>query len=200
MIIYRFENLTNGKVYIGQTTRSLHERTLEHKRKTKGLLGKAIRKYGLNNFNISIVYETECIDKLNLAESAWIIYEDCLTPKGYNIVSGGGNTKGYVHTDNTRAKMSKAKEGMYKGNENPFFGKRHSEETKAKMRGRVMSEENKAKLKASARVVPVLNITTGKSYKSIKEASEDTGILATNLSRVCRGGSKTAGGFQWKYI
>lgn len=42
--------------------------------------------------------------------------------------------------------------------------------------------------------------TTGKSYKSIKEASEDIGILATNLSRVCRGGRKTAGGFQWKYI
>jgi hypothetical protein len=38
----------------------------------------------------------------------------------------------------------------YKSNKHPFFGKKHSEETKQKMRGRKVSEETREKLKESA--------------------------------------------------
>lgn len=39
------------------------------------------------------------------------------------------------------------------------------------------------------------------TYKSIKEASKQTGIAQGNICRCCRGkdGSMTAGGFIWKY-
>ena len=38
------------------------------------------------------------------------------------------------------------------------------------------------------------------SYKSIKQAEIDTGILATGITRACRGIQKTCGGFIWKYV
>ncbi len=38
------------------------------------------------------------------------------------------------------------------------------------------------------------------TYESRKEASEDTGIHKDGISNVCRGVSKTAGGFKWEYV
>lgn len=201
MIIYRAENLLNGKVYIGQTVRGLGDRIKEHQRKnTKSLLGKAMKKYGTEAFKIDIVYVAKSLEDLNIAEIAWIRYEDCLAPNGYNLVEGGGGTVGYKHPPETKSKMSKAKEGMYYGKDNPFYGRTHSEETRSKMRGRVMSEENKANLKASHHVRPIRNITTEKVYSSIKEAAADTGILSTHITRVCKGKRKSCGGFQWEYL
>ena len=46
----------------------------------------------------------------------------------------------------------------------------------------------------------VKNLDTGKIYKSVKDASDDTGIRQSNISRVCRGEGKKAGGFHWAYI
>lgn len=46
----------------------------------------------------------------------------------------------------------------------------------------------------------VKNIDTGKIYKSVRAAAEDTGIGHSNITRVCRGEGKKAGGFRWVYI
>ena len=59
--IYRIVNQTNGKVYIGYTSKSLKTRMNEHrsgsnKRNTK--LYAAIRKYGWDNFKIDIIYQS----------------------------------------------------------------------------------------------------------------------------------------------
>ena len=37
-------------------------------------------------------------------------------------------------------------------------------------------------------------------YNSFKEASAETGIEFDNISRVCRGLRKTAGGYSWRKI
>ena len=37
-------------------------------------------------------------------------------------------------------------------------------------------------------------------YKSIKEASEKTGVFQGDISRCCKGIRKTCGGFKWMYI
>ena len=46
----------------------------------------------------------------------------------------------------------------------------------------------------------VVNLDTGTIYKSAKAASDDTGIAHSNITRVCRGEGKKAGGFHWAYI
>lgn len=43
----------------------------------------------------------------------------------------------------------------------------------------------------------VICVETGKKYRSIAEAKEDTG--ATSISQVCRGLRKTSGGYHWRY-
>ncbi len=40
----------------------------------------------------------------------------------------------------------------------------------------------------------------GRVFNSLREASRETGIKHQNISRVCKGGAKTAGGFSWKHI
>lgn len=46
----------------------------------------------------------------------------------------------------------------------------------------------------------VLCVETDVSYTSTKDASKSTGIHQGNISAVCRGSRKTAGGYTWKFI
>lgn len=43
-------------------------------------------------------------------------------------------------------------------------------------------------------------VTTGKIYESASEASRQTGVPQSNISKCCIGKRKTAGGCKWKYI
>ena len=44
----------------------------------------------------------------------------------------------------------------------------------------------------------VINLDTGEVYKTPKDASRATGIHNDSISRVCKGKSKTAGGYTWR--
>lgn len=88
MIVYKITNLINGKIYVGQTTRTIEERLREHKR-SDFPIGKAIRKYGIENFKIDILSTCTSLDELNETEIFWISKLDCLTPNGYNRTEGG---------------------------------------------------------------------------------------------------------------
>lgn len=57
-----------------------------------------------------------------------------------------------------------------------------------------------AKSNAWALAKPVTCVETDTTYTSTKEASELTGIHQGNISDVCRGKRKSAGGYTWKYI
>lgn len=56
-VIYKFTNLTNGKIYIGQTKNSLRKRVISHlsqsnntNKHKKHYFQKALYKYGLEKF------------------------------------------------------------------------------------------------------------------------------------------------------
>lgn len=203
MIIYKITNNINGKIYIGQTTRSLEERLSEHKRKRKPLISKALRKYGIENFSIEIIYEASTIDELNKKEFEFIRKYNCITPNGYNQCEGGGNTIGYNHTKEAKERMSKAKSKIYTGENNPMYGKHHSDEAKKKMsekrKNRKLTDEWKKKIGDSCKK-KVINIDTGEIFNSIKEAAEYYNLKDTHISRVCKGKRNKTGGFRWKYF
>lgn len=46
----------------------------------------------------------------------------------------------------------------------------------------------------------VINLDTGDVYQNPKDASRATGIHNDSISRVCKGKSKTAGGYRWRYL
>lgn len=95
--IYKITNKLNGKIYIGQTIKSLEERFQKHCCGTSAkdkyhfnmAIKKAIRKYGKDNFTIELIEEVET-DKLNEREVYWISFYDSYN-KGYNCTLGGQN-------------------------------------------------------------------------------------------------------------
>ncbi len=45
----------------------------------------------------------------------------------------------------------------------------------------------------------VLNTDTGESYQSVKQAAESNNLSSSSIVNACKGLSKTAGGYHWKY-
>lgn len=57
-VIYKITNILNGKIYIGQTTKSIEKRFGQHKCATgnrNSSISSSIRKYGEENFSIEII-------------------------------------------------------------------------------------------------------------------------------------------------
>lgn len=94
--IYIIRNTINDKVYIGQTTVSIRLRFQNHlsaaKRGKDYVIGKAIRKYGKENFYIELLEEC-LVEELNEREKYWIsFFHSNKAGVGYNVSSGGNAT------------------------------------------------------------------------------------------------------------
>ena len=100
MIIYKITNNENGKVYIGQTIRTLEERFNRHKNDALNNIldthfARAIRKYGKESFIIEVIDTANSQEELNQKEQYWIRFYNSVN-EGYNetdaISKCGGNT------------------------------------------------------------------------------------------------------------
>jgi group I intron endonuclease len=93
-IIYKATNLINGKIYIGQTKLKLKYRIMGHK-KSKLLISKAIKKYGIENFKWEVIDSASNATELDFKEFMYIrIYNSYAnTGRGYNISDGGNKNK-----------------------------------------------------------------------------------------------------------
>lgn len=97
-IIYKFTNLINNKSYIGQTINpqqryNAHKNAMTNTNSQEydSILHRAFRKYGFENFEYSILAETDDIGALNLLEIYFIKQFNSKLPNGYNIEEGGKN-------------------------------------------------------------------------------------------------------------
>ena len=106
-LIYGFENMFNHKIYVGQTCRTLKERIQQHKN-AKSLIGRAIRKYGLESFFIVILAECESKEEANELEIYLIKTLNCKAPNGYNCTDGGEGGSGHNISSEGRKKVSLA--------------------------------------------------------------------------------------------
>lgn len=147
MFIYLITNKINGKQYIGKTKRDVNKRIIEHIN-ANTYIGRAIRKYSLESFNISIIDSSVAEDVLDEKEKYWIKFYDCKSPNGYNLTDGGEGLHGHTFSKKHRRKLSE----VAKGNKRRL-GCVHSEETKAKFSidrrgkpGRPHSDEFKARM------------------------------------------------------
>ena len=122
MYIYKITNLINGKVYIGQTVKSLQRRFNRHINDAlHGLdthFAKAIRKYGKDNFEIKLLDDSaQTQEELNQLENYYIHKYNTLE-NGYNetdsLARSGGNTyagRTKKQMMETRKKLSESKKG-----------------------------------------------------------------------------------------
>ena len=84
--IYLIHNKINGKNYVGQSKHILNRWT-QHRYDSKEKdypLYRAMRKYGIDNFEFSILEECE-IDELPFKEDYYIDKYNAYVPTGYNI-------------------------------------------------------------------------------------------------------------------
>ena len=93
----------------------------------------------------------------------------------------------------TRKKISES----LKGDKSPMYGKKKTDEIKAKI-----SESRKGKLVGGENPISrkVMCITTGEVFEALSEAQRKYGVNVANITACCRGRRKTAGGMTWKYI
>ena len=94
-------------------------------------------------------------------------------------------------------KRNKEKSNRMKGKNNNFYGKHHTEETKEKIKNSNKEHLYNLKLRKFKKVI---NLTTGKEFKSIKEASEFYSIKSICICNVCKNRQTLAGGYRWAYI
>lgn len=192
MYIYRITNNITQDFYIGKTTQEIEVRFRQHKTKAKGnksqtILHRAMRKYGVENFTIEIIDTAD--GDINESEIKWIKELDPL----YNMTSGGEG--GDTSSSPLYQEYMKTHSNNMSGKNNPFYGKRHSEETKRriseKKKGTKMSEETKKILseknkgkKMPREIVERQRLEKSKTY--YLTTPEGDSIIVTNLSEFCR--------------
>ena len=73
--VYIIKNSINSKIYVGQTTRNIDVRLIEHSAKTSGCIAirNAINKHGLDNFKIQSVFQANSLEELNKKEQSLIL-------------------------------------------------------------------------------------------------------------------------------
>lgn len=131
--IYLWTNLVNGKHYVGQTQHFYDRMKQYEKCGATPYLHNAIDKYGVENFDISIL-EYIPIDKLDEREQYWIdYYESYKKENGYNICQYASTTRGFRHSEESKRKMAENHPLVcLSGENNPMYGKHWSEERRQK--------------------------------------------------------------------
>ena len=135
--IYKTTNLINGKIYIGQHCSNKFDTSYYGSGKK---ILRALKKYGLNNFNCEIIEWCETREIANEREIFWICKLNSKNNDvGYNITDGGEGWKGGKHSDETKNKISRTKTGV-----SPNRVYKVSDETKQKISNTLKSKNSTA--------------------------------------------------------
>lgn len=224
--IYKIVNDVNDKVYIGQTRRTIEERWNCHiydarNRNDNMIIHKSMNKYGIDNFHPIIIEKIiedsllKLIEKLNKKEKFYISKFNTVRPSGYNISIGGNVLDfnkvaidqydlncNYIDSFDSianasfvtgipRASIEKCVSEVAISNKSAYgfvFVKSGSLPYQVNESNRKVSQYD-------------LNGKFIRSYNSIKEASDITGISSSNINYCCQKQKyKTAGKYIWRYI
>lgn len=204
-IIYKYTNINNGKIYIGQTTEE-KVRKYKHRKeafKEGGKFSKAICQHGFENFTYEVLFrtvETENLEQLkrvlDTMEIAYIKFYDSYR-NGYNATLGGGGIIGYKHSEETKQKMSKTHMGKTMSEE----AKRNISESRKRLHIHLSDEakQNISRLFSK----PISQFSKDNKFiqdwNSITEATNELELYPGGISKVCNGKLKTCGGYIWKY-
>jgi group I intron endonuclease len=159
-LIYKVTNTLNNKKYIGYTGKELRKRKFQHKqyalkRNSPFIFHQAIRKYGWENFEWEIIYESwdgeHC---LSVMEPFFISEYDSFGKNGYNMDKGGrkgmlGLKRKPLSDDQKKNISVGTKKKALKGKDHPMYGTKANEKfikaSKTSMLGKKHSEETKNK-------------------------------------------------------
>ena len=150
-VVYIHTCNVNGKSYVGVTNKAAEDRFVEHcqaaRRGSRFAFHAAIRKYGEEAWTHETVATVGSLNEAHEMEVR-LIAERRTTERefGYNMTAGGDGFRGlerteehakaisealmgHIHSDETRQKLA-----QYKGEKASFYGRKQSDEWKAKMK------------------------------------------------------------------
>ena len=197
--IYQIRNLVNDKIYIGSSENLYiryreHFYTLNKNIHRNGKLQKSFNKHGEQNFIFEIIEFVEDKNKLLEREQYWIDRFN-VVKTGYNIQPIAGRI---CITDEVRKKMSgktpwnKGKTNIYSeevlskmrknayckmGEQNPFYGKKHTEKTKRKI-----SKNNSVK---------VIRLSDLKIFDGVNKCALENNMCRRQIAQHCLNRLKT---------
>lgn len=175
----------NNKRYVGITSNSTLHRWGDHGQgyANQKLMWRAIQKYGWDNIQHTVI-----VDNLNKKQACALeiqliaLFQSNKPRYGYNVSEGGDipaprseetqrrlteKLRGRKLSAETRQKMSESR----KGELNPFYGKKHSEETIIKLRvshtGKIVTENTRQKLSEQRKGKPKSQEHKNKLSKSL---------------------------------
>lgn len=141
-LIYKITNTINGKCYIGKSTEDYFEtRIYRHEKETSKYsthFGRAIQKYGWDNFKVEVIERNISEKDIDKREIYWIDFYNSFI-NGYNSTKGGdgGNTyakKSKEEMDVIRKKIGAKNTGknngiaknphLVRGKNNGMYGKK----------------------------------------------------------------------------
>jgi group I intron endonuclease len=215
-VIYKISNKINNKIYIGQAkniTKRLYQYKYYFKTNifTNKHLTSAIKKFGLENFEFSIL---EYVEENNLSEREiyWISHFDSSNnEKGYNKTLGGDGLKA---TPEIKLKISISLTGKKHTEERNLnqslsqLNNKHTQESKDKLsktnieRFKNIEAREKQGIKLRKPVIQYsLQGDFIKEWISTREVEKILKIDRGTISKCCNGKGyyKSAGGYIWKY-
>ena len=205
--IYQIVNDVNQKIYVGKTEFSIEKRFKEHcsdafrERNEKRPLYAAMRKYGVENFHIELIEET---DNPEEREIFWIENKRSFK-NGYNATLGGDGKK-YIDYDLVIA--------TYKEIQNMSEVARRlniSTDSIALILKNANVEilpSEKVGQAVNGKIINQYSLTNEfiQSFPSVMAAAKSLGKItstskgaSSHISDVCRGKRKTAYGYIWKF-
>ena len=175
--IYKLE-FPDGRVYIGQTERSLKERfdngmgyLYSNGKCSRSLVAKAIVWFGWNNVKHTILETTDNLQKAQMLEQEYIKkFKSYETEFGFNTQSGG--KKGYSYNSDFITTVK---------------GVRKSINTEFKLGHACFTAH------------PFICLNNGKTYMTRKDAEKDLGVKLNHIYEVCQGHRTNCKGFKFIY-
>lgn len=173
--VYCHINKRNQKMYVGITSLFPSDRWLSGRGYDEQVFGKAIKKYGWNNFDHIILFNNLTKEVAETVEIELIKkYKTQSSNYGYNISPGG---ESYIRSDEHRKQLSDKLKGRK-------LTKEWLEHRTIAQTGLKRSVDTCQKIRES-RSTPIICINTRKVYSSLTEAGNSTKTSIGHISQCC---------------
>ena len=225
--IYCIENTITNQKYIGQSINikyrwRKHRSALNTNKHDNAYLQNSWNKYGQDNFKFYVLEMCD-IDQLNEREIYYIEKFNTLDRNyGYNLKTGGQNCSSYC-TEEVKQRMSDSIKQSYENSDlrqrrseitkqywedpnnkarilnenNPMYGKHHTDESKKKMSDTKKSKHIQPYNKNLTKVFcEELNV----EYPNATQAAKELKLDSSSILKTCRGEHHTCGGYHWHFI
>lgn len=201
--IYQIVNSINSQAYVGKTIFTIEERWKQHKQKArqypnlafKSKLYPAMKKYGVENFSISVLEECEN-ERLNEQEKYWIKIKDSYY-NGYNLTFGGD---GY-QTSNFEEVELLWNKGYSMVEIQNKLNLCQTTVSKCLDQIKISDQERRVRAHPGNKIVALDKITNNPYcyFNSYGEAARAVGLASpSSIYRIINNSSRSAGGYRWR--